>query len=540
MNNDQVSSAVNSGSNNLALILFIIFMIVAVFLILFISTALFRNIYFKKNTIFLENLKVQLQRDATKNKDAIQKCAILAKNEKTFEPICDSLKVKNTDITTMKDNILQHSFKIKSIIEEKKWLKAFKGKQELKKLLLDYSKEKANFNKIAEQFEIGWKIIDDVFTNYLEIVDYYKDILNKNKVITSNLNAELLDKVQKLAKRLSELDNSKYKGQFSQADKKIDELRSRLADLNNLILGASRIEYYLYNSLPNKLNNAIKKEKQDKIVQEYKKINQVLDEVTKNWTNYDSEKLASNIKLIYMEYWKVFHNVILLQKIDKFLKSIAKDLNLVYSNRKKLYNEVAKVTSKLNKAYFNLEAKAKALNSNKILDVKKNTQDFIQATKDFDIAYTNIKLELYRNGKVKIERENSIKKAIEIYFNVVENDFLYEDEIITRIKAEIINQYETNIKKYKSWAKHELVWNDFIHNLTFLTNAIATNEKYYQMYSEICIEVASNEKFLITNEKINSYKEYIQQIRIQIQQNNNYKEAYNSLKRFLIKEKYVQ
>ncbi|MHA3839258.1 hypothetical protein ACX1NB_01685 [Mycoplasma sp. HF14] len=521
--------------------IFIAFVVIAVLLILFLTIVLVRNVYFKKSKAYIVDLRITLQRDHTKNKDSIQKCAILAKNEKKFEPICDSLKNTNLDIGKKKDVILQNIGNLQSVIDERRFFQVAKVRKSLKKLYASY-KEKCNtFDHIAEEFNIDWKLIDDVFTNYLEIVDYYKDVLNKNKIITSNTNAILMDKVQKMAKRLSELDNSKYKGEFSVADKKIDDLRIRLNDLNNLIVSASKIEYYIFECLPEYLSKAIKKETNDKLQVHYKKLNDLLDVLSQKWYTYDTEKLAQQIKLIYNGYWTIYSATILSGKIEKFNECVKKDLARLLGSRQKLYLEVSKSTTKLNKAFNNVMSKVEVINTNKNISFSvKYVNDYLKALKEFDSAYLNYKLETYHINGMKLQREQDLAIAVETYFSVVENEHLTQNEKVIQAKNELKSQFESNIKRYKTWAKHETIWDSFIHNLSLLVKDIAINEKYHEMYDAICLEVASNEKFLINSEKVNAYKELINQTRIQIQQNNNYKESYQAVKRFLIKERYVQ
>ncbi|MFV8481571.1 hypothetical protein ACNQ1X_00985 [Mycoplasma sp. SK341A] len=527
--------------NTTVLAIFIVFVVIALLLILFLSIILIRNIYFKKNTAYISDLRITLQRENTKNKDAIQKCAILAKNEKTFEPICDKLKTTNQDICQKKDVILQHIVSLEGVIQEKKFFKVVKERRTLRRLFVKYRDKCKSFDQVAQEFDIDWKLIDEVFTNYLEIVEYYKEVLNKNKAITTNLNPILTDKVQKMAKRLNELDNSKYKGQFSQADKKIDDLRVRLNDLNNLIIGASKIEYYLFDILPNELKQAIKKETKPKVLAEYKVLSQNLEKLSQSWYEFDSNKLALNIVKIYDVYWKIYHGAILNQSIKEFFESVKKDLSQLWATRKKLYLEVQKETSKLNRAYNALETKVNAINNlTTLADILKAVKEFLQAVKTFDDAYLNYKLEAYHISGIKVQRDLDLANAIETYFAVIENEHLINDPEINEAKKRLQNQFETNIKKYKSWAKHQLVWDDFIHTLAFLIKKIAINEKYHEMYDALCLEVASNERFLLGEEKINAYKELINQTRLQIQQNNNYQESYQTVKRFLIKEKYVQ
>ncbi|MFV8483855.1 hypothetical protein [Mycoplasma sp. Z473B] len=527
--------------NTTVLAIFIVFVVIAVLLILFLSIILIRNIYFKKNAAYISELRITLQRENTKNKDAIQKCAILAKNDKSFEPICDKLKRTNQDICQKKDVILQHIYSLNAVIQEKKFFQVVKERKTLRRLFILYKDKCKSFDQIAQEFDIDWKLIDDVFTNYLEIVEYYKEVLNKNKSITKNLNPILTDKVQKMAKRLNELDNSKYKGQFSQADKKIDDLRVRLNDLNNLIIGASKIEYYLFDALPNELKKAIKKETKPKVLAEYKTLNQNIEKLSQTWFEFDSNKLATNITKIYDVYWKIYHGTILNQSIKDFFEVIKKDLASLWVTRKTIYIELHKETSKLNKVYCDLESKVNAINNlSVLLDILKAVKEFLQAVKKFDDAYLNYKLEIHHISGIKVQRDIDLSNAVEAYFAVIENDHLVNDPEINEAQKILKNQFETNIKKYKSWGKHQLVWNDFIHTLAFLIRKIAINEKYHEMYDALCFEVASNERFLIGEEKINAYKELINQTRIQIQQNNDYKESYQTVKRFLIKEKYVQ
>ncbi|WP_416738483.1 hypothetical protein ACM0L0_02915 [Mycoplasma sp. 005V] len=527
--------------NTTVLAFFIVFVVIAVLLILILSIILIRNIYFKKSSSYIADLRINLQRNNTENKNTIQKCAILSANDKKFEPICDNLKVINQDICQHKDTILQHLANLSGLIDDKKFFKVAKERKVLRRLIAKYKEKCDQFHKISSEFYIDWKLIDDVFTNYLEIVEHYKDVLNKNKVITQNLNPILTEKVQKMAKRLNELDNSKYKGQFSQADTKIDDLKERLNDLNNLIIGARKIEYYLFNALPNELTNAIKKETNTKIIEEYKSLYKHLEKLKNSWFEFDSIKLANNIEKIYDAYWKVYNGTLLNLNIKAFLNLVQKDLSELFNTRKLIFQKVSKETNKLNKAYSHLDSKVIAIkNATSLTDILKAIKSFLETVKTFDDAYLNYNLENYHVSAMKLQRNQDLAKAVETYFQVIENDHLINDSETLEIKKILKEQFESNIKKYKSWTKHELIWNDFIHQLASLVRKIAINEKYHEMYDAICREVASNHRFLIDGEKINAYKELINQTRIQIEQNNNYQESYQTIKRFLIKEKYVR
>ncbi|WLP85618.1 hypothetical protein [Mycoplasma seminis] len=522
------------------LVLFIIFMVIAVFLILLLSIILIRNLYFKRSNQYADDLRIRLQREATSNKDAIQKCQILAKNDHKFVKICDDLKTTNALIVQQKDEIIDGIFKLKSIINEKKWKQTIQSRKGLRQQETKYNAQNQKFQDISKEFEISWKVIDDVFTNYLEIVDSFKDVLTKNKNITPNLNASLTNKVQLLAKKLNDLDNQKYRGQFSQADKKIEELRKRLNELYNLMIGANRIEYYLFDNLPKQIQASLKQEKDAKIKPLYQKLAEQTQKLIDNWESLDSATIELNIKKLYKDYFTIFNTLLLNEKLITFNKKVKSDLILIYKERTALYNKVSQQTSKLNKSYNTLQNKYNAMANSKLPDFIQNVKEFLSCAKEFDINYNNVKLALYQADNDKKQKEVDLLNSIEVYFSVIQNDMLPQDENITKVQQETTQQFETNIKKYKSWNKHALVWDSYIHNLAVLTKQVALNEKYREFYNAMCLEIASNEKFLLTNEKLNAYKELIDQIRIQIQQNNNYQQAYNSLKKFLIKEKYVQ
>ncbi|QNM93453.1 hypothetical protein H9M94_02480 [Mycoplasma sp. Pen4] len=520
--------------------IFITIVVLGALLVLFLLLLVIRNRHFSKTVKYSDDTKRILQHKATENKDAIQKCEILSRSQDEYISIVWNLRDINKEIVKQKDQIFKILKLLDDSVANRKLRETLKFKKQVKSLLNEYNENLNKFNIITDKFLIAWQNIEDAFSNYLELTDEFSSIIEKSQKIIPHVAKPLERKITSFNKSLTEMQNSKYKGEFNEADVKMKKLKGQLLDLFKLVSGANRIEHILFYVLPLEIGNKVEKDKNPQTLKIYKDLELKLAQLINNWDKISSESLEKNIKFIYRQFLVTHHATKLSQRIANFVNKNKKIIEQSFMKVQKMHKKINGENATLDKQFLKLELK-----TNEWLNCKKFSL-WKQITEEFLIiyhGYINLYREFTFKNKVKESEEKyqtiNINKTKEMYFEVINNEMLPKSNAINTKTMELIDIYNKYFKKQKSWNKLQPIWNDFVSNISFLTKGIALNEKYKEMFDKLCLIISQDQIFLLKEDNLTKYKETLANIRLVVAQDNDYKKAYHAIKDYLKKEKYV-
>ncbi|MEA4162660.1 hypothetical protein [Mycoplasma sp. 4404] len=529
----------------MAKVLFILIIIVSIIVLLLLVYLLSVNLF-----------KQSLQKFSIRSKDAItkqnhQNQSLYSKVKTTtyfnheLENMLNSLIEVKQSIETINQEISVKLSELDELLAEKQKVKSYKKYKAIKQQQKEVSKKQIEFNKISDDYSKNWNNIDEITSTILEIRDFLNGKLKSYEKAIPNQYENLQKKLAELSIQITLIDDLKVKADFLKALENITKRKEELENYTKIIFASKNIEYSLFESLPKVLEQAIKDKNNEQIkgkLIELKDKTTALQSAIKGKNT--AETLDVNIKSIYRTFYKLVNLVNSMFAIKDFIDQTIPIIRDLYSKLNKTHKNILAPNSIQQKNYEavkNAFDKIKQSFENKSL---KNIQTLVQ---DLVVKYEN-----YEKTNVVIESKSKelkelndnfqiqIDEAIDTYLSCIYHPEIPNDPKINKLRSELIYLYERNFKKQKSWNKIKTIWDEFISKLATLIKVISLNAKYKEIYNNIRLELQRNDSFINNQETFANYIDISKSIENVIKEENNYKNAYLALKKFLIKEKYVQ
>ncbi|QCZ36454.1 hypothetical protein [Mycoplasma nasistruthionis] len=523
-------------------ILYIVLSSVLLLVVIFLFLLLLRNIYFTNKTKQVERKRIDLQRDETKNNAKIKQCSVISASDSAYKSVCEQLNNIKDQLEKQRNDLNEKIKNLNELITSRNHFKLLKQfhifKQEIKK----YQKTLAIFDNTASVFDSQWQKIDDKSTTYLDIIEEFKKILNKQKPLIKNLYPKLEEKIQITSRFNNDMDSKKYKGKFDEAQNVADAVANDLTNLYYLITQARQYEYLMYESLPNKILQTKNDKNIDKnfssiFDEQYTKLQKLLGE----WENKKYSALQGEIKNLLNSYLETVQKIKMGQEIKKLRENTNDVIFGSFVKIKDLYKKISSEIpiTNIKKAYNLVENKYQKWQENrKIIKIVPTTQEYWESVCDFYFWYNMVHL------NYKIEQDTSqyfnqrIFEVKQLYLETISDELIPNEQVIADYKNNLNDLFNNYFKKARSWSKVQEVWDDFVSQLSYITMALIKNKEYKNLYDKLKLIVSSNQAFLNKNNNLNKYKDKLKIIDLNIRITNNYKDAYFELKKYLKKESY--
>ncbi|VEU73121.1 Uncharacterised protein (plasmid) [Mycoplasmopsis gallopavonis] len=514
----------------------ITFLIILIILLIFTLLLLTRNILLNKYKAKSKKLYIDLQRSLNASKTTIKKAESLQRTKKdTYASIYLELKKLSIDMENNFEIFLTSYLELDQKIQKREIFKVIRDKNFLWEQADKFQNLEIQFKNKSNNFKIPWSIIDEDFSNMLDISQNLLNWLDDKEYNLHFLNNNWKNKVTEFRKNLQLVEKAKLNAEFEVANKNIIASKEQVKELIIEINRLEKLEYVVFYQLPKTLLNRSQninlpinlREYYEKF---YKDFQKTLRENTSGIINNSQLILrARNIyKIIYEMDWMTNKQIL----FNNFYNVNRKLMDQIVQSTENKINNLKNPSFKLESALQIMKNSLKTLGSNSVIENKINdTKRFIYGSKKFDREYY-YSISKHQIKNVQRDRKiHKIENSLTVYFAISISEMLDSNPETEQELIQLKNLYQNYFANELKFSEIDQIWSQWIKLLANLTRKIAINEKYLAMYKKL-------EEYLGQSYK---YKNKLNDLKIILKAANNdlvtknFKDAYFKLKSFINK-----
>ncbi|VEU70362.1 hypothetical protein [Mycoplasmopsis glycophila] len=514
----------------------LIFIVILLFILLFFFIFKFvQNLIIKKNKNKINNLFLKIQRSLNTSEATVKKAESLQRTKKIeygalYEELTKILKNMNQIAYKFKED----KEELLDLLKNRKLSKFFKEKDKINNVEAAFSKYEEKLIEKSKSFNIPWLIIDDDFSNMLDISQNLLNLLENKKYNLTILHPLWKTKIQSFRESLNAIEKSKLSADFEKAHEDIAKAKELIAKLLVEINKIEKIEYVWFYKLPATLQRYV----QDNILSQSDKeyYGLLLSDIKNSHKNIQDFDINSTILKIKSSYEVLYDKQSEINKralIQKFQRN----------NKALIQKIILDIKDKLNRLK---EPNDKMIDSLNLIqnqfkdDTLDNTETYKQKVEQFIFHAKRIEKEYFyvlnkntlKDFAIK-EEAKEIFNSLNIYYKLATSIYWDNSKDSAELLAHLKSFYNSYFSKKIEKEVIEKIWLDWIKLLSTSLGVIAQNEMFLLMFKKL-------ESYLVSNSKYRNKTKEVHEIltsSYEFLNQKNFKEAYFSLKKYISKNK---
>ncbi|WP_426460898.1 hypothetical protein [Mycoplasma hafezii] len=514
---------------------FLIFLLVVLTIALLVTlVVLLKNLYLKKFVTKVKNSFIYAQQSLNTAKNTLKKADVLQRTRKNdYQKTYLQLQKLYGDLEVCFEKMQDTVAEINNLARKYKCLKTLKNRDHFNQINQKFLNDFNSFNQIANDFQIPWTIIDEDFSNILDVSQHLlRFVENKNYNIPYSYK-RYRNKILDFRKELNTVEKAKLNAEFDNANDKINVLKSEIKDLILDINSLEKIEHCLYKNLPDVLHKKANSANLSPAARKYyANLYKDLIEMIRNRNEFTNEQIIGRMRSIYQMIYNMHYDSykkVLLAKFNEqnqeLIKGILEDFKTKYQNLKNPNRKLQDTYEHILRLYGTLQ------NYDNFETTYTNLKYFKTLLKAFNREYLyTIQKNTLKSKELQAKTEE-IQDSINIYFLALTNDFLDNSNETIHLVNELKNLYETQIANpisREELEKHLDKWNSYLINLI---QKISENEQYFKMYKVLEAHISNSNKY---KNKLNEVKNVLSTANNDLL-SKRYKEAFITLKTYMNK-----
>ncbi|QGZ97832.1 hypothetical protein GE118_03385 [Mycoplasma sp. NEAQ87857] len=472
-----------------------------------------------------------VQKNTNYAKITVNKCEVLKRStKKKYEYIYYDLHELFTELEKISKTILTNITTIDTNLTNKKLSAVIKEYKKLKQNINLFNKKNQQFSEKSSSFEIPWTMIDEDFSNLLDISQHIINDLKIKQPIIPNTYDICAKKLNNFRNDLNLIENYKYKAEFSKASETLEKLKIKIKELSKLNSSIEKIEYTLFSSLPytlnKKLSNATNADREylTKLVNE-------LNVLTQDWDKLKLVDLIERIKSIYQVIYDMHYQKIAYQSITNYLnKNFSIMTKNIFIKKEEQFNQLSFINDQIKIYYDKMHESLKSMNRDESYEILKQLiESFFEYAFKFENEYIQLMLEKQQKKNNKHTKKDKVNQSIDAYFAVIYNPYLEQNKENLEVIDLLKNIYQQNFVNSFNAEQISKIWDTWVFNISLLISKIAEGNKYKKLYFLLENHLVNSSKY---NANINEYNEQIKITRSLIEQRK-FKKAYFEIKKIV-------
>ncbi|WP_156954218.1 hypothetical protein [Mycoplasma buteonis] len=490
-----------------------------------------KNLILKKFATKSNKSFIFAQQSLNNAKNTLKKAEVLQRTKKNdYQKTYLQLQKLFGDMERSFESIQQLYFQINELAVQYKYLKTMKFKESFNFQNYKFNELFAHFSKIADEFQIPWTIIDEDFSNILDVSQHLLKFIETKKYTIPFYFNKYRENILDFRKELNLVEQAKINAEFNQANLQLDNLKNQIKNLITDVNSLEKIEYSMHHNLPDVLYKKANSSQLSQAARNYyHNLYADLEKMISNSDQLTNEQIITRIRSIYQMIYSMHYDSAKKVLLKKFYTQNSALIQQVLTDYKLQINNLKKPSNKLVETYANLNKIAATLqNIENFETALNNLKYFLTLAKTFDREYFYIIQKNQLKSTHTCAWVEEIFDSINFYFLITTSEFLDSSETTNKKIDELIKIYNKHFAKINNTTEIENIWNDWTQKLTELTQIIAQNEEYLKMYKVLEAHISNASKF---RSKTNETKEVLKQAKIELL-NKKYQEAYAILKNF--------